>query len=257
VLAAVGGAVVLLLVIIWWGGGEEGEETGFAGGAGAAGLVSVQEAAASQPPPPTELAPDVERALATFAERMDAAVDSLRITRGIGGAPPPQWLSGQYLADADQYPEVRTFWTEYEAVVRELVLLDRPIFLAVVNESTARLADRPADASRARDYLEDRFAGMAPSRGGRVQQLLEAAAHAVALHDFLVSSSADLRYTPALGSAVPRDPVMEVGTDNEAVLESLNAHLDRLFDALDRSRGGGALSQGGLRADLFLGFGVL
>jgi hypothetical protein len=135
--------------------------------------------------------------------------------------------------------------------------LDRTVFLSVLNEAARRLRDQPTEAARLRDYLEARYSGMTPSREGRVSQLIEAADLALALHDFLVAASPELRYTPALGSAVPRDPVIEVGTDNPEVLESLNDHLDRLFDALDRSRGGGALSQGGLREDLFLGFGVL
>jgi hypothetical protein len=220
-------------------------------------LVSVRDASASQPAPPADLALEVERALGEFSARVDVLVDSLRLALGVGGVPPAAWLGGRYLADADDYPEVREFWEGYTGVVERFGELDRTAFVAVLNEAVSRLRDRPADASRLRDYLEARYSGMAASREGRATQLIEAARHAVDLHEFLVTSSPQLRYTPAVGSAVPRDPVMEVGTENPAVLESLNGHLDRLFDALDRSRGGGPLSQGGLREDLFLGFGIL
>ena len=258
---AVAGAVLFAGVLLFWDGSGDGDpsEDAFAerGGINGQSLVSVQAAAASQAPPPAELAPNSARALDVFALRIQNAVDSLRAAHGIGGAPPPQWLGGPYLADADDYAEVRSFWEGYIRLVGDLRAIDRAIFLSVVDEAAARMGDRPADAGRLRDYLAGRYLGMEPSRRGRAAQLIEVAEHAVALHDFLVTASAELRYTPALGATVPRDPVLEVGTDNPAVLQALNDHLDRLFDALDRSRGGGALSQGGLREDLFLGFGVL
>jgi len=260
-IALAAGGLVLIVAFAILGRPDEDPSTGstFPGATGAGGqsLVSVQSAAAAQAPPPTDLAADADRALASFAARIQDAADSLSTVHGVEGAPPPQWLGGPYLADAQDYPEIREFWEGYGRMVRDLRSADRAVFTAVVNEAASRLGDRPTDARRLSEYLEARYAAMAPSRDGRADQLIEAATLALALHDFLISATQELRYTPALGSAVPRDPVIEVGTDNPRVLEALNDHLDRLFEALDRSRGGGALSQGGLREDLFLGFGVL
>jgi hypothetical protein len=211
------------------------------------------------PPPsaPEDLAPIVEDVVSDFRSRIQGVVDSLASEHGVGGAPPPQWLSGRYLSNAGAYPEARQFWERYADLVGDLRELDRTVFLEVVAEAEEGLhqVDRPDDAERLETYMEARYAAMAPGRNTRYEQLEEAARRAIALHDFLVAAEDDLRFTPAVGSAVPRDPVLEVGTDNAAVLAALNSHLDELFRALDRSRGGGALSQGGLRTDLFLGFG--
>jgi hypothetical protein len=105
-------------------------------------------------------------------------------------------------------------------------------------------------------YVEERYAAALSRRQEVYTQLSVVSSAAIDLHDFLTDSGDAIEYTPALGGqAIPRDPVLEVGTDDPAVRESLETRLDAIFDALDRSRGGGAPPQAGLEQDLFGQFG--
>lgn len=208
-------------------------------------------------PIPEGLEGAVTEALGAFEREIQATVDSLSAEHGLAGAPPPPWLGGRYLSSASAYPEVRSFWEGYRRMVDDLRILDRDVFEHVLRDALDRSSDSEADVLRIESYLEARYAAMEGRREGRYRQLVAAAERAIDLHEFLVASEASLRFTPALGNTLPLDPVLEVGTDSPEVLRSLNSHLDELFRALDHSRGGGALSQSGLRSDLFLGFGVL
>src|SRR5690606_37562298 len=123
VMAGVGVVVVFLAFLLLGRGPATEDEAGLAlagtNAAGGPGFLSVDSAAAAQPAPPTDLAPLADRALATFAARIQGAVDSLRIVHAVDGAPPPPWLSGPYLADARQYPEARDFWVGYGRLVAD------------------------------------------------------------------------------------------------------------------------------------------
>ncbi len=260
-LGLLGGGVALaalLFLALRSPGADDPQEIEFASGPGAVGGAVAGELP-PPPPIPEGMQPEVEAVLSAFAAAIQVTGDSLAAEMGVGGAPPPAWLGGRYLAAASAFPDVATFWQRYGAMVMALHDRDRTVFDRVLAEAVGALAaaDREGDAATLQAYLEDRYARAWPRRDERYAQLREAADRALDLHAFLVSREDELRFTPALGGSVPRDPVLEVGTENPQVLAALNAHLDELFRALDRSRGGGALSQGGLRADLFLGFGAL
>jgi len=233
------------------------DSLGWGGGRGTPPPTQPQLSAPAAAPVPEGLEVPVSEALGAFERVIQGLVDSLSTEYGLAGAPPPPWLGGRYLSSAGAYPEVRSFWEGYRRMVDDLRLLDRAVFEGVLRDAIARVSDREEDALRIERHLEARYAAMQGRRENRYRQLVAAAERAIDLHEFLVASEASLRFTPALGSTVPLDPVLEVGTDSPEVLQSLNTHLDELFRALDRSRGGGALSQGGLRSELFLGFGAL
>jgi len=233
------------------------DSLGLRGGGGTAAPTLSQLSPPAPAPIPAGLEVPVREAIGAFQREIQGAVDSLSAVHGVAGAPPPPWLGGRYLSSAGAYPEVPDFWEAYRRMVEDLRLLDRELFDRVLRDSLDGSSDREADALRIERYLEERYATMRGRREDRYRQLVAAADLAIDLHEFLVSSEANLRFTPALGNAVPLDPVLEVGADSPEVLRALNYHLDELFRALDRSRGGGALSQDGLRSDLFLGFGAL
>lgn len=208
---------------------------------------------ASVPEVPADLSVAVERGLAAARARFNAVVDSLRGAHGLPPSPPREWLSGYYLAHASEYPGVREFWEGYAALLGDLRGRDRELFLGAAVGAASR-AD-PARADAAERYLEERYARILPLRRERYQQLTVVSRRARELHDFLVANEERIRYTPATGPEVPLDPIMEANVDSPEVEAELLRELDELFQALNRSRGGGAPGLGGLGNDLFRRFG--
>lgn len=232
--------------------GGSGAEEPVADGSGSDGTLSVGE---DPLVPPPGLAAPAERAAALVSERFQSAVDSIRIASDLPPVPPETWLSGYYLANAAEFPAVREFWAGYDALVEAVRLRDRSLFLDVVRTGLGPDQVDPTQRGRLESYLRARYASTLPARRDHYDQLGLVAVSAVALHDFLVERSEDLEFTPAVGPSVPRDPVLEVGTGDAGVQRELEFHLDELFRALDRSRGGGPPSLSGLRNELYGGFG--
>ncbi|TVP59946.1 MAG: hypothetical protein EA351_01090, partial [Gemmatimonadales bacterium] len=83
------------------------------------------------------------------------------------------------------------------------------------------------------------------------ERRLRVAVAAGELHDFLVQSESLIEYAPALGGGVSADPVLEAVPMNVETRRGLEAHLDRLFHALDDTRRGVPPALGGLRTELF------
>jgi hypothetical protein len=213
-------------------------------------------AAGDGPAPPEGLETAAERAAAALEVRFASAVDSARAAAGLAAAPPEAWLSGYYLANAAEFPEVRDFWVGYGALVEGLRVRDRALVTDVIENDLGPSVVAEVDRPRLVTHVERRYSATLPRRQELYTQLSAAASAAIALHDFLTEAGDAIRHTPALGAeAIPRDPVLEVGTDDPAVREGLEARLDAIFEALDRSRGGGTPPRAGLEEDLFGRFG--
>jgi hypothetical protein len=223
---------------------------------GLAGTALVGEDLAGVAPVPSVpegLDVPVARALRAVDSRFDGVVDSLRSVHGLADRPPPEWLSGYYLAHASQFPNVRAFWDGYASLVGELRARDPELYL----ETAVRAASDP-DPRRSlavEAYLEDRYRAVRPYRRERYIQLTRVAQRATALHDFLEANEAEIRFTPATGPEIPRDPIMEAEVERAEVRSELLRLMDVLFQALDLSRGGGPPAMGGLGQDLFRRFG--
>jgi hypothetical protein len=205
------------------------------------------------PSVPEGLEAPVARALRAVNSRFDVAVDSLRSVHGLADRPPPEWLSGYYLAHASEFPGVRAFWDDYGSLVGELRARDPELYL----ETAVRAASDPdPERSRAVEaYLEDRYRVVRPYRRERYIQLTRVAQRAMELHDFLEANEAEIRFTPATGPEIPLDPIMEAEVERTEIRSELLQRMDALFQALDLSRGGGAPAMGGLGQDLFRRFG--
>jgi len=208
---------------------------------------------AEVPAVPDGFEAQVDRGLAAVRIRFDQVVDSLRAVHGISGSPPRAWLSGYYLAHASEFPGILQFWQGYAGLVGELRARDPELYL----ETAVRAGSGP-DSNRneaVARYLEERYRSILTLRRERYAQLILVARRAQELHDFLVLSEPDIRYTPAIGPEVPLDPILEARSERAEVQSELLRRLDALFQALDRSRGGGAPALGGLGNDLFRRFG--
>jgi hypothetical protein len=207
------------------------------------------------PTVPAGLEGPVADALERFSARIQATADSLRQAHALPVELPEEWLGGYYLANAGEFPEIRQFWVRYESLIQALRERDRPVFEAVMAEvaGAADLLDRNALAA----YLTGRYEAAVSSRQDRYDQLVLASNRAIQFHDFLVLNQEEFLFTPALGSAIPRDPVLEIGTATPALRAELNRRLDELLSALDRSRGGALPSSAGLARELLSGFGEL
>lgn len=208
---------------------------------------------ATVPPVPEGLEGPVERALEAVERRFQATVDSLRAVHGVEDRPPRDWLGGYYLAHASEFPGVLAFWEGYLEVLDELRGMDEELFHAAAAEAVA--GEPASESDAAVGYLEDRYRSTLPARRGRYDLLAAVARQAVELHEFLEENEGAIRYTPALGPEVPLDPILEAQSDDPEVHRGMLDRLDGMFRVLDRSRGGGAPSPGGLGVDLFQRFG--
>ena len=251
--AWIGMAVVGLIAVVG-SGIFLGDSGGDAEGSGPATPATV---VGSAPSPPAGLETAAERAMDILGTAFVTSVDSARSAAGVAPAPPEEWLTGYYLANAAEFPEVRDYWDRYGALLDEFRVLDRSVVAEVIESELGPSVVPAGDRARLATYVEERYAAALPRRQEVYTQLSAVASAAIDLHDFLTESGDAIDYTPALGGqAIPRDPVLEVGTASPAVREGLETRLDAIFDALDRSRGGGAPPQAGLEEDLFGQFGA-
>ncbi len=215
-------------------------------------VASELDDVAAIPQLPVGLEGEAERMLQAIATRFGQVVDSLRADLGLANTPPGIWLSGQYLGNASDFPEVPAFWRGYGELVEQMRANDRPIYAATVRARAGELEEADSRAA-IEGYFTERYAALLPARRERFYYLELAAANALALHAFLVENQERILYTPASGS-VALDPVLEAGSLDPAVQSELEQRLDQVLAALDRSRQGGAPSVDGLRFDLFLRF---
>lgn len=205
------------------------------------------------PPPPAGAQDQVQAGLQGVEDRFQVVKDSLRAELDLAPAPPREWLGGAYLADATAFPQVRDFWEGYEEFLRQMQPLDRQIYLEGVEtglEGWGGGGDHPIMA-----YFEERYSGLRSFRMARYESLAAVTRAALNLHDVLARHRAQISFSPAVGRGVSADPILEAVIPEGPVRQEVEAALDQVFRALDRSRGGGVPSMDGLRSELFERFG--
>ncbi len=200
---------------------------------------------------PAGLEAEAEALWAALPQRINRIVDSLRVEAGLPETPPREWLSGFYMANADEFAAVPGFWRAYEGFVAELQARDEALVRQAADEHLDTRALPGPDRRRMVLLLEARRPEVAPVRDERYRNLRRTADEALAFHEFLVLNTSLIRYAPALGGGVSADPVLEAVAETPEVRRQLEAHLDRIFGALDRTRAGGQPSPSGLRVELF------
>jgi hypothetical protein len=250
---ALGGGVVLLVVVLGLAifvgrDGADVEPVPFG--------VSQLSEAPTPPEPPPGLEEAVEVVLEDIARAFAAVADSVRVDRGLAPSPPREWLTGFYLANASRFPGVSDFWDEYRSFLMVMGPLDRSVYLEGVSEGMESAGPlSPAERDALESYFLERYEVLSGHRSERYGHLAETARAAVALHQLLERHEAEITYSPALGAGVSADPILEAVIPEGPIRREVDAALDRIFRALDQSRGGGAPSADGLRTELFMVFG--
>jgi hypothetical protein len=213
------------------------------------------------PPPPPELEAGLAPGLAGIRQHFAIVIDSLQDELGLESAPPRSWLSGQYLADAQAFPEVPEFWNRYIDFVEVLAPRDRELYLEGARMGLEDGLDGLPDESGGQEldtieaYFQQRYEQQADFREFRYANLQAAARASLALHEVLSQHGEVITYSPAVGGGVSVDPILEASIPAGPVRREVDQALDRVFRALDRSRGGGIPSTDGLNSELFLRFG--
>ncbi len=208
------------------------------------------------PPPPAGLEDESDEVLALIGAAFEVVSDSLREEIGLERAPPRTWLSGFYLANAGQFPRIEEFWERYVVFLEELGARDEAVYLGAVADALGTL-DPLDDGERERlqEYFQVRYEQQRDYREARYEHLAATARAAVQLHEVLEEHQSEIAYSPAVGTGVSADPILEAVIPEGHVRRDVEGALDRVFRALDRSRGGGAPSAEGLQAELFQRFG--
>jgi hypothetical protein len=206
-------------------------------------------------PPPPELEPFTDQLIRGLSSELGRWTDSLRVETGLASGPPPGWLGGFYLSHAGDFPAVPEFWQEYRDFLEELRSLDREGY----REAVLRVVEREdlpgVDPDEVRQYFEERYAVLESLRDDRYAQLIRVSEVAEELHHFLAGAQDRIAHAPAVGQGISPDPILEAVPRDEETRFRLDQLLDSLFQALDRSRGGGAPSFEGLRTELYGRFG--
>jgi len=206
-------------------------------------------------PPPPGLEPFTDQLIRGLSSELGRWTDSLRMEAGLASGPPSGWLGGFYLSHAGNFPEVPEFWQQYRDFLGDLRDLDREGYreavLRVVEQGGLPQVE-PGEVSR---YFEERYAVLGPLRDDRYAQLIRVSEVAEELHHFLAEAQDQIAHAPAVGQGISPDPILEAVPLDEETRSRLDQFLDSLFQALDRSRGGGAPSFEGLRDELYSRFG--
>ncbi|TVR62943.1 MAG: hypothetical protein EA422_10245 [Gemmatimonadales bacterium] len=250
-LAAVVGGVLLLVGGGWFlltgGQGNEPDRTVLEA------PVPAPAPPPSAPPPPAGAEDRVPAGLQGVEDRFRMVMDSLRAELDLAPAPPREWLSGAYLADAAAFPQVRGFWEGYQEFLRRMQPLDGKTYLEGVEmglEAEDNGGNPPVSA-----YFQERYSGLRSYRMARYESLAAVTRAALNLHDVLARHRAEISFSPAVGRGVSADPILEAVIPDGPVRREVEAALDQVFRALDRSRGGGVPTMDGLRSELFERFG--
>ena len=145
---------------------------------------------------------------------------------------PVGWLDGVYFADAGQFPAVRDSWSRVLELVWMVRTSEEEMYrTAYLAELDAERVSGPLRSMRLSSALPAFGAGRA-RRMALLRPIEELAVAALALHDLLLDLEGSIRYEPARGPILSRDPVLEAAGTTEEAQAQLEAALDRVTDAL-------------------------
>jgi hypothetical protein len=182
---------------------------------------------------PAELLPtfrDVgEAALAGMVGELEARTAEA----GLPAEPRQDWLSGSYLANAGQYPDVVAYWEGIERFVAGVREAESTLF----HESyRAELATRELPADTAAMLLERADSGFLATRRERWEayvQMEDLVDASLALHTFLRENEGEIDYEPAAGG-MSTDPVLEAVPSSRELGNEMWGRVDQITEALDR-----------------------
>jgi hypothetical protein len=179
---------------------------------------------------PAELEPQMER---VGDGAMRAAFDEAR--RGWSAsasiqAPPREWLSGAYLANASAYETAETFWSDMADLVSSLRGIDVVAFDAAYAAELQRQGVGAAEGDLMRARADSLFVVVSPARAAAYDRLDALVGGALRLHQFLLANEANIEHTPA--STLSSDPVLEVRPATDAIRAAMEELLDAVTGGL-------------------------
>jgi len=189
-------------------------------------------------PPVTipEIPAVLEARLLEIGDRaLDGTVSALHAIPGqmkLRSEPRNDWLSGAYLANASQFPDIEAYWTGIEGFVDRVRDTDASVFH---DQFAAALAKAGIEGDTARMLQARADSGFLATRSDRFEAYAEMddlVNAALDLHQFLLTNEEAIAYAPAAGG-YSRDPVLEAVPDNKALGDEMWAMVDRITEALD------------------------
>lgn len=181
---------------------------------------------------PTSLEPRLRELGDEALDGMTSTLRALPGEMGLQDEPRNDWLSGAYLANASQFPDISEYWRGIESFVDRVRDTDTQVFhdhfaasleQAGIEGDTARLLQARADSG---------FLAMRSERFEAYAEMDDLVNAALDLHQFLLRNEADIEYAPAAGG-YSRDPVLEAVPATKALGDEMWAMVDRITEALD------------------------
>lgn len=197
-------------------------------------------AAVDTGPPPAAnpvLEAQIRDAEGSAFQHMITSMDSLRSVYDVAGAP-REWLTGHYLANATEYPDVEGWWDRYATYVSELRNRDEELFRRGFVERLERSGLEGAVLSMRLARATEEFRGTGAARDTVYSAMTEMASAALELHGLLVAREDDIIYTPVRPGVVTQDPVVEAVPTDDLLRREIWSTLDRLFAGMDVVLGG-------------------
>ena len=207
-------------------------EVGPENGSGLQALPTQESPPVPDPDPPPGLEGAAAELHAAVLDGVEEEVGSLLQEQGVENGPPSEWLSGAYLASADDFSHVRGFWVRYGEVIQELRVGGRGLVESHLEEVLDRAELPEAERGRVASYLQERLQRDSAVSEARLQVLQEVARGAVEFHDLLSTHQEGIQHQPAVGGALSSDPVLEVRIPDPGVEREVTVHLDRVLMAL-------------------------
>ncbi len=181
---------------------------------------------------PQELEPRMRQLGDEALEGMAAALRALPGEMKLQNEPRNDWLSGAYLANASQYPDIEAYWTGIESLVDRVRDTDTRVFH---DQYVTRLEQAGIEGDTAALLLARADSGFLATRADRFEAYAEMddlVNAALDLHQFLLRNEADIEYAPAAGG-YSRDPVLEAVPATKALGDEMWGMVDRITEALD------------------------
>lgn len=225
------GAILGVVGVVIVGGGGFFAWSAMSGGEGASDDQRVTLRAVVMPDIPAELLPQMrdlaESALADMVTDLTGRSEALDIPP----EPRSEWLGGNYLSNASQFPDIEEFWLGIERFVDEVRSSDTDLFNAKYQD---QLSGAGLDAETSALMAERADSGFAAARDGRFEaySLMDDLVNAsLDLHLFLMDNEADIQWAPA-SAGFSADPVLEAVPATKALEEDMLNRIAEITRAL-------------------------
>jgi len=156
----------------------------------------------------------------------------LQARAGLPPAPPLDWLSGRYLANASRYPEVAAYWAAMSEVLGDLRPAEEDVFGEALEARIRDSALGVEERSLVRERALAGFRSAQPDRDVAWDALADVIRTALELHGFLVQNEADIDYEP-VSAGRSGDPLLETAPRSPQLADALSESVDRVARALD------------------------